>query len=114
MTSVLLFIAMREYLRWSLLVSVAVAGCFIVVDSAFFLANTAKIAEGGYVPLALAALVYGIMLVWHSGQQAVTQAMTSKHIPIEEFMAGLAEKGVPRVPGTAVFLTRSKKGVPPV
>jgi KUP system potassium uptake protein len=114
MTSVLLFIAMREYLRWSLAISVAVAGCFIVVDSAFFLANTAKIAEGGYVPLALAALVYGIMWVWHSGQQAVIEAMTSKLIPIDDFMAGLAEKGVPRVPGTAVFLTRSKQGVPPV
>ena len=44
MTSVLLFIAMREYLRWNLLTSAAVAGCFIVVDSAFFIANSAKIA----------------------------------------------------------------------
>lgn len=29
-------------------------------------------------------------------------------------MAGLAGCGVPRVPGTAVFLTRSTRGVPPV
>ncbi len=114
MTSVLLFIAMREHLRWSLWVSAAVSGCFVIVDSAFFIANSAKIAEGGYVPLALAACVYAVMWVWHAGRHAVTNAITSKFVPLDNFMAELSEKGVPRVPGTAVFLTRSKRGVPPV
>ncbi|MGA8771977.1 MAG: potassium transporter Kup [Rhodomicrobium sp.] len=114
MTSVLLYMAMREHLRWSLPLSAAVAGCFLIVDSAFFLSNAAKIAEGGYVPLALAALIYGVMWLWHSGRAAVTKAITEEHIPVESFMAALKTKGVPRVPGTAVFLTRSKTGVPPV
>jgi KUP system potassium uptake protein len=114
MTSVLLFIAMREHLRWSLAASVAVSACFITVDTAFFAANSVKIAEGGYVPLALAALIYGLMWIWHTGREAVTQAITSKAIPIDRFMSGLEKRGVPRVPGTAVFLTRSKRGVPPV
>ena len=55
MTSALLFIAMREIWGWSLLAAGAVAACFLVIDSAFFLANLAKVAEGGYVPLLLAA-----------------------------------------------------------
>ena len=114
MTSVLLYMAMREYLRWSLALSAAVAGCFLIVDSAFFLSNAAKIAEGGYVPLALAALVYSVMWLWHSGRGAVTQAIAEEHIPVEGFMADLEKNEVPRVPGTAVFLTRSKTGVPPV
>ena len=67
-----------------------------------------------YVPLALAALVYSVMWLWHSGRAAVTQALTEEHIPVEGFMAALEKNGVPRVPGTAVFLTRSKTGVPPV
>ena len=41
-------------------------------------------------------------------------AITSKYVAVGDFMAGLEKKGVPRVPGTAVFLTRSKRGVPPV
>jgi KUP system potassium uptake protein len=114
MTSVLLYMAMREHLRWSLPLSAAVAGSFLVVDSAFFLSNAAKIAEGGYVPLALAALIYGVMWVWHSGREAVTKAITEKPASLQEFMAGLEQKRVPRVPGTAVFLTRSTTGVPPV
>ncbi|MGO9543315.1 MAG: potassium transporter Kup [Rhodomicrobium sp.] len=114
MTSVLLYIAMREHLRWSLTTSVAISACFIVVDTAFFAANSAKIAEGGYVPLALAAAIYGLMWVWHTGRHAVTAAITSKPIPTDDFLAGLVKKGIPRVPGTAVFLTRSTRGVPPV
>ena len=114
MTSVLLFIAMREHLRWSLPVSAAIAGCFVIVDTAFFAANSVKIAEGGYVPLALAAIIYGLMWTWHTGRRAVIRAIVSKYIPIDTYMARLAEKGVPRVPGTAVFLTRSERGVPPV
>ncbi len=114
MTSVLLYMAMREYLRWSLALSAAVAGCFLIVDSAFFLSNSAKIAEGGYVPLVLAALIYGVMWLWHSGREAVTMAVTEKHISLQDFMAELEQKRVPRVPGTAVFMTRSKTGVPPV
>ncbi len=114
MTTVLLFIAMREYLRWNLAVSVILSGFFIVVDSAFFLANSAKIADGGYVPLLLAGLIYGLMWVWHTGRRVVTNMIESKYVPIADFLAGLEKKGVPRVPGTAVFLTRSKRGVPPV
>ena len=65
MTSVLLFIAMREIWGWSLLAAGAVAGGFLVVDGAFFAANLAKVADGGYVPLVLAACVYGVMWIWH-------------------------------------------------
>ena len=114
MTSVLLYIAMREHLRWSLAASVALSACFIAVDTAFFAANSAKIAEGGYVPLALASVIYGLMWIWHKGREVVTRTITSKPTPIKEYMEGLEKKGVPRVPGTAVFLSRSQTGVPPV
>ena len=67
MTSCLLFIAMREIWRWSLAASAAVAGLFMVVDAGFFAANSLKIADGGYVPLLLAAAVCTVMLVWHRG-----------------------------------------------
>jgi KUP system potassium uptake protein len=114
MTSVLLFMAMRQHLRWGFAVSAAVAGCFIVVDCAFLLANSMKIAEGGYVPLALAAVVYGLMWVWHSGRNAVTDAMTEKQPSLADLIGELEQQNVPRVRGTAIFLTRAKRGLPPV
>src|SRR6202035_2599918 len=77
MTSALLFIAMREIWGWSLLAAGAVAGFFLVIDSAFFLANLTKIAEGGYVPLLLAIAVYGVMWTWHRGATAVAMRLNS-------------------------------------
>jgi len=113
-TSALLFIAMREIWRWSLFAAGTVAACFLVVDSAFFLANLTKIAEGGYVPLLLAVCVYGLMWIWHRGAAAVTTRMHEALIPVSDFMAEIAKKKIPRVPGTAVFLTRTERDTPPV
>jgi KUP system potassium uptake protein len=114
MTSVLLFIAMREIWRWSLPAAGALAGAFLIVDAAFFTANLAKIAEGGYVPLLLAGCVYFIMVVWHMGAAAVAERLHETVMPIDEFMAKIQEGRVPRVPGTAVFLTRTQSDAPPV
>jgi KUP system potassium uptake protein len=114
MTSALLFIAMREIWNWSLFAAGGVAACFLVVDSAFFLANLTKVAEGGYVPLILAATVYGIMWIWHRGAAAVSARLHETLIPVPDFLARIAEKRIPRVPGTAVFLTRTERDTPPV
>ena len=113
-TSALLFIAMREIWGWSLAAAGAVAGAFIVVDATFFAANLAKVAEGGYVPLVLAALVYGVMLIWHLGATAVSTRLQEQVVPVADFMAKIAEGRIPRVPGTAVFLTRTERDAPPV
>jgi len=114
MTSALLFIAMREIWGWSLVAAGSVAAFFLVIDSAFFLANLTKVAEGGYVPLILATSVYGIMWIWHRGAAAVFNRLRETLVPVPEFLAKIKEKNVPRVPGTAVFLTRTDRDTPPV
>ncbi|MDQ0475072.1 potassium transporter Kup [Labrys wisconsinensis] len=114
MTSVLLFIALREIWRWSLLASGALAGFFLVVDAAFFVANVAKVFDGGYVPLLLALLVYGVMFTWHRGVTAVSASLHEALVPVDRFLAEVEAAGVPRVPGTAVFLTRTSCDTPPI
>ena len=114
MTSALLFIGMREIWHWSLPAAAAVAGVFFVVDAGFAAANLTKIVSGGYVPLLLAALVYGVMWVWHSGARSVAARINERVMPIGELLRQLTEKHIPRVPGTAVFLTRAQKDAPPV
>jgi KUP system potassium uptake protein len=113
-TSALLFIAMREIWGWSLIAAGGVAAFFLVIDSAFFLANLTKVADGGYVPLLLATAVYGVMWIWHRGAAAVTARVHESLIPIPDFIAKVQSDNIPRVPGTAVFLTRTTKDTPPV
>jgi KUP system potassium uptake protein len=114
MTSALLFIAMRQIWGWNIFAAGSVAAFFLTVDGAFFLANLTKVAEGGYVPLLLAIVVYGIMWIWHRGATAVGVRMREAAIPISDFMAKIQSDDIPRVPGTAVFLTRTEQGTPPV
>src|SRR5216683_2907764 len=114
MTSVLLLIAMREIWQWNLVASVAVAGTFFVVDAVFLVSNSLKVTSGGYVPLVLAALVYGVMYVWHRGATAVSNRLHESLVPIDVFLEQLKQDRVARVPGTAVFLTRAKRETPPV
>jgi KUP system potassium uptake protein len=111
-TSMLLYIAMREIWNWSRLKAGAVTSLFVVVDVSFVASNSTKILDGGYVPLILAGLVYGVMLIWHKGAQAVSARLET--MPIADFMKAIADGKIPRVPGTAVFLTRTKRDAPPV
>ena len=114
MTSALLFMAMREIWGWSVWASGALAGALICVDGSFFSANLVKVADGGYVPLLLAAAVYALMLTWHRGSAAVTRLAAQRVVPVAEFLADIEARHVPRVPGTAVFISRTASDTPPV
>jgi len=114
MTSVLLFIAMREVWNWPIAGAGAVAAGFVIVDGSFFAANMAKVLEGGYVPLILAAIVYGVMWIWHRGAGAVHARVVADLTPLQAFLGTLRSGRIARVPGTAVFLTRAESETPPV
>ena len=110
----LLFIAMREIWGWSVVGAGAIAALFMIVDGGFFAANMAKVLQGGYVPLLLAAAVYAVMWIWHRGAAAVHDQVVAEQTPTEEFVAELQSGRIARVPGSAVFLTRAKVDMPPV
>jgi KUP system potassium uptake protein len=114
LTSGLLFMAMRDIWGWNLLASVAVAGVFLCIDGSFFFANLVKVAQGGYIPLLLAALVFGIMVIWHSGSVKVAQRLRERIVPVDEFLRSIEAQNIPRVHGIGVFLTRTARDAPPV
>jgi KUP system potassium uptake protein len=113
MTTVLLFIAMHEIWKWGVAAAGALAAFFFVVDAAFFGANLVKVADGGYVPLLLAAAVFGIMWIWHRGSEAVERRLGQSPMKVADFTAQTVALETPRVRGTAVFLTRTNLDVPP-
>ncbi|HWU27256.1 MAG TPA: KUP/HAK/KT family potassium transporter, partial [Rhizomicrobium sp.] len=114
LTTALLFCALREIKHWPLAGAIAVMAPLALVDISFFSANLAKVASGGYVPVLLASAVYAVMSVWHVGSDAVAERIRQSLMPLDTFLANLKEGAIPRVPGTAVFLTRAKSETPPV
>jgi len=105
---------MQEVKNWSRTQSLLVTCIFVIVDATFFLSNSMKVIDGGYVPLLLAAAVFSVMLIWHRGSTAVLERLRYPPISMAEFLAKLKSQKIPRVPGTAVFLTRASDGPPPV
>lgn len=114
MTSYLLFVAMRSIWHWNLICSISIAAVFLILDTSFLAANMIKVVEGGYIPLLLAAMVCTVMFVWNRGVKSTTQAISEKGMSIDDFFIKIREKGIPRVPGSAVFLTRTRHETPPV
>ena len=111
-TAVLLHVVATERWRWPA-VALGVTGVFLTVDLAFFGANALKIAHGGWLPLFIGALLFTLMTTWKTGRQIVAQRLTARAVPLEEFMARIAESRPARVPGTAVFMTAQPRGTPP-
>jgi KUP system potassium uptake protein len=114
LTTALLYHVMRHRWHWSLYQAAAVTGILLAVDLAFFSANLLKISEGGWIPLTFGALTFIIMTTWHYGVEAVHRRNAAAAQQPGEFFARLRSDNVARVPGTAVFLTRLGKAIPPV
>ena len=110
LTSVLIFLAMREVWGWRLPVALAVAGAFVAIDLSFVTANLMKVLEGGWVPLAVAAIIFFLMSTWRRGREAMIQRLERDTLPLAGFISQTAAK--PRVPGTAVYLTSRTDVVP--
>ena len=113
-TTALLYNVMRSRWQWTLCQAAAITGILLAVDLAFFSANLLKILEGGWIPLTFGGLVFIIMTTWHYGVDAIRQRNAAKSQQPGEFFARLRSDNVVRVPGTAVFLTRLGKAIPPV
>jgi KUP system potassium uptake protein len=113
-TTVLLSVAMREIWNWPLAVVIAIGIGFAAVDGGFLSANSMKIAQGGWVPLLLGAVICCVMLVWQNGNAAVQKQADEMQIPIGDIVTRINSGEVRRVPGTAVFVARLTRDVPPL
>jgi KUP system potassium uptake protein len=97
---------------YSPVIVIAVNGFFFVIDCIFFAANSAKLFEGGWFPLLLAAIVAFLMLTWRSGVKLVERARGKLRQPEEDLIETAVIKCHGRLEGTAVFLASAANGVP--
>jgi len=110
LTSVLMFLVMREIWNWNLPASLVVAGLFIVVDLSFVTANLMKIFEGGFVPLVVAAVIFFLIWTWRRGRGLMLDALERDTLPLANFIKQIHGKS--RVSGTAVYMTSRTDVVP--
>jgi KUP system potassium uptake protein len=110
-TTGLAFLYMRSR-GWGLALAVPVFGLFALLDLTFFSANMLKFLQGGWFPIAVAILVFGLMGTWWRGRRLLAEQRARDAIPLSLFVEGLNPERPVRVPGTAIFMTRDLAHVP--
>jgi KUP system potassium uptake protein len=97
--------------RWPWPLAVLVFGLLAVPDVAFFIANSLKIPDGGWLPLVVAAFIYFTITTWRHGRRFVAAELSEGALPLRQFLERM-ERVPNRVTGTAVFLTADATRTP--
>jgi KUP system potassium uptake protein len=87
---------------------------FLTVEVTFFAANLTKVVHGGWLPLAIAAALFTVLMTWRKGHEIVSVNRTREEGPLHEFIDALDSRELPvqRVPGTAVYLNSHAQTTP--
>ncbi len=113
-TSLLFAYIARTRFGWSLASVAVLLALFLAVDVAFFSANLVKIANGGWLPLAIGGAVFTVMTTWRSGRETLANAREMRSLPLPAFLADVGATRPVRVAGTAVVMSGTAEGVPVV
>jgi KUP system potassium uptake protein len=100
----------RSRARPYLLAAIAAIG---VAELVFFAANAMKFAEGGWFPLACGVVIFTMLTTWKQAESVVSAREGKIRVPVETFPSMLGPD-IPRVEGTAVYLSPDSSSVPPV
>ncbi|HVS00073.1 MAG TPA: potassium transporter Kup [Thermoanaerobaculia bacterium] len=111
-TTILAAVVARRVWGWSAAAVYPVAALFLLIDLSFFGANIIKVAEGGWLPLTVAIVVYTLLSTWKKGRSILAERLAQDALPFETFIQGVKPDMPPRVPGTAVFMSRDADATP--
>ena len=106
-TTILLYRVLVDRWHWSLPAALAVIVPFAVIDATFLAANSLKILEGGWLPLAIGGLVVLLMATWNRGSLAIQRRLQENGLPLGEFIDTIDDRVAYRIPGCGVFLARA-------
>lgn len=112
-TTLLAYLVARDSWGVPRAVAGSLAAFFLAIDLGFFGSNLIKIADGGWFPLIVGALIYTVLSTWKAGRALLAQRINERVYPLDRFMQDIAWMPPLRVPGTAVFMTSLTQGTPP-
>ncbi len=98
--------------NWHPLRAILGALPFICVDWGFFFANSIKIPDGGWFPLAFGLAIFILLTTWKRGRELLKQRLAEDAMDLKGFIASIGDHGIERVSGNAVFLTQNPGVVP--
>jgi KUP system potassium uptake protein len=113
-TSIVYFVVVTRAWVWPAWKAAPLVLLFLSIDLSYFAANAAKFLDGGWFPILLGLGLFTIMTTWKRGRQELAAAFQKDVLPLDVFLADVAQVNPPRVNGTAVFMASNPKGTPAV
>ena len=104
-------IVAKKQWKWIPWLVILLFGGMGISDVVFFVSNSLKIPEGGWLPLLIAFCVFITMDTWRRGRRVHLEKVRSESLPLSLFL-DRADKSTTRVAGLAVFLSSRTDIVP--
>ncbi len=113
-TTLLLFYVARQQWGWPMWLVLLCALPALAVEALFLGANLTKVVSGAWLPLLIGLMIFTVMSTWQHGRRMVTERRKEREGSLRQFVGDLYEQHPPimRVPGTAIFLNRSRETAP--
>ena len=111
-TTIMTFYVIRYGWGYPLPLCLIATGFFFTVDLGFVASNSLKVLQGGWFPLAMAAVLYLVMTTWKEGRSLLNAAIKADALDLKSFLDAVFLSPPVRVDGTAVFLTSDVGTVP--
>ncbi len=112
-SSFLFFLVLVYNRKWPLWKAIPLVATFLVFDLSYLGANFLKIVDGGWFTLLAALIITTVMTTWRRGREELNHKLQGERLPVDIFLEEVAKHKLPRVPGTAIFMTISPAGIPP-
>jgi KUP system potassium uptake protein len=110
--SLVIGVLLRRRFQWPLHHVVALVALFLIVDGAFLVGNLPKLPQGGYIPVAIALVIFTLFTTWVLGRRRLAMALAALSTPVEEFVRQVKGQPASSSDGTAIFLTPHPEGIP--
>ena len=111
-TTMLMFIVCMKVWKWNVYWSFFLCGIFALGDIAFLSANCLKFFQGGWFPVLIGIFLFTLMTTWSTGRKILASRLEEKSVPWADFLKQISLLELKRVPGTAVFMSRSSSSTP--
>lgn len=112
LTTLLAWVAMRKILHWNVAVATVICVVFLTLDISFFVANSLKFLDGGYVPFTMAVVTFLVMVTWNKGRSLLQKRIEQRSKPLSDAIREDIDRYT-IVPGTALYMTGATGIAPP-
>ena len=111
-TTVLTYFVVRQGWRLPAPLAIGATAFFLVIDALLVAGCAVKFFDGGWFPLALGLLLFGVMSTWSRGRALLLKSIRSEGIELQPFIDALDRGTLQRAARTAVYAVADAGTVP--